>query len=59
MRSITQFRLVHHVYSVAGGAVPQNGGGLARAWTDGGPKVPRNQCPDEAPVGVDGTVATV
>jgi len=32
------------------GAVPQDGGGLAGAWTDGGPKLPRHQNTDEAPV---------
>jgi len=41
-----------------GGAEPQEGGGLARAWTTCGPKMLRHQRPDEAPGGVEGTVAT-
>jgi len=43
---------------VAGRAEPQEGGGLARAWTTCGPKMQQHQCPDEAPGGAEGTVAT-
>jgi len=37
------------------GSRAPEGGGLARAWTTPGPKVPRHQCPDEAPGGAEGT----
>ena len=38
--------------------MPQEGGGLGRAWTLQGPKVPQvYQCSDEAPECVEETVA--
>jgi len=43
---------------VVGGAERQEGGGLACAWTTGGPKVLWHQRPDEAPGGAEGTVTT-
>jgi len=41
---------------MAGIAEPQEGLGLARAWTTCGPKMLRHQRPDEALCGAEGTV---
>ena len=46
------------VNSVVGGAEPQEGGGLARAWTDWRSEGALHQCPDEAQGSAEGTVAT-
>ena len=46
------------VNSVVGGAEPQEGGGLARAWTDWRSEGALRQCPDEAQGSAEGTVAT-
>jgi len=45
-------------YFVVGRAEPQEGGGLARAWTTCRSEGTQYQCPDEAPGGAEGTVAT-
>jgi len=46
------------VNSVVGRAEPQEGGGLARVWTDWQSEGALHQCPDEAQGSAEGTVAT-
>ena len=46
------------VNSVVGGADPQEGGGLARAWADWRSEAALHQCPDEAQGSAEGSVAT-
>jgi len=46
------------VNSVVGGAEPQEGGGLARAWTDWRSEGALHQCPYQAHGSAEGTVAT-